>query len=149
MRALAWTLRALIFLALFAFALNNQQEAVVHWFFGHEWRAPMVIVVLAPLPAGCVFGVRRDGAGWWRHRRVARAAHAPMRRSRRRRRPHRRSSAPTMPPANTRPAMDFDIQWLLLGLPVAFALGWLGSRFDLRQWRREQKDSSPRPTSRA
>jgi lipopolysaccharide biosynthesis regulator YciM len=37
--------------------------------------------------------------------------------------------------------MDFDLQWLLLGLPVAFALGWLGSRFDLRQWKREQKDS--------
>jgi lipopolysaccharide biosynthesis regulator YciM len=37
--------------------------------------------------------------------------------------------------------MGFDLQWLLLGLPVAFALGWLASRFDLRQWRREQKDS--------
>ena len=36
--------------------------------------------------------------------------------------------------------MDFDLQWLLLGLPVAFALGWLASRFDLRQWKREQKD---------
>ena len=29
--------------------------------------------------------------------------------------------------------MDFDLQWLLIGLPVAFALGWLASRFDLRQ----------------
>lgn len=37
--------------------------------------------------------------------------------------------------------MDFDLQWLLLGLPLAFALGWLGSRFDLRQLRREQRDS--------
>jgi lipopolysaccharide biosynthesis regulator YciM len=37
--------------------------------------------------------------------------------------------------------MDFDLQWLLLGLPVAFAIGWLASRFDLRQWRREQRDS--------
>jgi lipopolysaccharide assembly protein B len=34
---------------------------------------------------------------------------------------------------------DFDIQWLLLGLPIAFALGWIGSRIDLRQWRREQR----------
>jgi len=34
---------------------------------------------------------------------------------------------------------DLDIQWLLIGLPVAFALGWIGSRIDLRQWRREQK----------
>ena len=37
--------------------------------------------------------------------------------------------------------MDLDLQWLLLGLPLTFALGWLASRFDLRQWRREQKDS--------
>ena len=35
--------------------------------------------------------------------------------------------------------MDFDFQWLLLGLPLAFALGWLASRLDLRQWRREQQ----------
>jgi len=33
----------------------------------------------------------------------------------------------------------FDIQWLLIGLPLAFALGWIGSRIDLRQWRREQR----------
>jgi len=37
--------------------------------------------------------------------------------------------------------MDFDLQWLLLGLPLTFALGWIASRFDVRQWRREQKDS--------
>ena len=37
--------------------------------------------------------------------------------------------------------MDFELGWLLLALPIAFALGWIGSRFDLRQWRREQKSS--------
>ena len=37
--------------------------------------------------------------------------------------------------------MDFDLQWLLLGLPLTFAFGWLASRFDVRQWKREQKDS--------
>jgi len=37
--------------------------------------------------------------------------------------------------------MDFDLQWLLLGLPVAFALGWMASRFDVRQWKREQRES--------
>lgn len=38
--------------------------------------------------------------------------------------------------------MDFELQWLLLGLPLAFALGWLASRIDLRQWKREQRESS-------
>jgi len=37
--------------------------------------------------------------------------------------------------------MDFDLGWLLLALPVAFGLGWIGSRIDVRQWRREQKSS--------
>ncbi len=37
--------------------------------------------------------------------------------------------------------MDFDLQWLLLGLPITFALGWLASRVDLRQWRRDNKES--------
>lgn len=37
--------------------------------------------------------------------------------------------------------MELDLSWLLLGLPVAFALGWLSSRFDLRQMRRAQRDS--------
>ena len=37
--------------------------------------------------------------------------------------------------------MDFDLQWLLIGLPVAFALGWMASRFDLRQLKREREDA--------
>jgi lipopolysaccharide assembly protein B len=39
--------------------------------------------------------------------------------------------------------MDFDLQWLLIGLPVAFALGWVASRLDLRQLKRD-RDDSPR-----
>ncbi|MBX3645098.1 MAG: lipopolysaccharide assembly protein LapB [Rubrivivax sp.] len=33
--------------------------------------------------------------------------------------------------------MDFDLQWLLIAIPVVFALGWAASRFDLRQVRRD------------
>lgn len=33
--------------------------------------------------------------------------------------------------------MPFDLSWLLWALPAAFALGWLASRLDLRQWRLE------------
>jgi len=33
--------------------------------------------------------------------------------------------------------MDFDLSWVLVGLPVAFVLGWLASRLDLRQLRIE------------
>lgn len=72
MRILAKLFWALVFFALFAFALNNQDETAVRWFFGYEWRAPMVIVVLAAFAAGCAFGVLAMVPSWWKHRRVAR-----------------------------------------------------------------------------
>jgi lipopolysaccharide assembly protein A len=71
MRALVWILRAFVFFALFAFALNNQQETTVHWFFGLEWRAPLVLVVLGAFVAGCAIGVLAMVPAWWRHRREA------------------------------------------------------------------------------
>ena len=37
--------------------------------------------------------------------------------------------------------MDFDLQWLLIALPLAFVLGWLASRLDQRQWRRDRRDA--------
>ena len=37
--------------------------------------------------------------------------------------------------------MEFDLYWWLLALPVAFALGWLGSRLDLRQLKRENRET--------
>ena len=37
--------------------------------------------------------------------------------------------------------MDFDGQWLLFALPLAFALGWMAARLDLRQFRRETRDN--------
>ena len=77
MRAFAWLVRAFIFFALFAFALNNQQEVAVYWFFGFEWHAPMVIVVLAAFAAGCAIGVLAMVPSWWRQRRVAKLA-APV-----------------------------------------------------------------------
>jgi lipopolysaccharide assembly protein A len=70
-RIFVWLLRAFIFFALFAFALNNQQEAAIRWFFGHEWRAPMVIIVLVAFATGCAIGVLAMVPAWWRHRRVA------------------------------------------------------------------------------
>ena len=35
--------------------------------------------------------------------------------------------------------MDLDLVWIFLGLPLAFLLGWLASRFDLRQLRVENR----------
>ncbi len=35
--------------------------------------------------------------------------------------------------------MNFDLGWLLLGLPLTFGLGWLASRLDVRQMRLENR----------
>ena len=72
MRFFIWLFRAFVFFALFAFALNNQHDASVKWFFGHEWRAPTVFIVLGAFVLGCAFGVLAMVPSWWRHRRVAR-----------------------------------------------------------------------------
>jgi len=37
--------------------------------------------------------------------------------------------------------VNLELQWLLIGLPVVFALGWMAARFDLRQLRRERSDN--------
>ncbi|MDB5743627.1 MAG: Tetratricopeptide domain protein [Polaromonas sp.] len=37
--------------------------------------------------------------------------------------------------------MEFDFTWILLGFPIAFTLGWLASRLDLRQLRIENRQA--------
>ena len=37
--------------------------------------------------------------------------------------------------------MEFDLQWLLIGLPIAFGLGWIASRLDIGQWKRAQREA--------
>jgi lipopolysaccharide assembly protein A len=77
MRIFSWLLRAVIFFTLFAFALNNQHNATVHWFFGFEWTAPLVFVVLAAFAAGCAIGVLAMAPGRWRWRPPAAAPAGP------------------------------------------------------------------------
>lgn len=83
MRILTWLIRGFIFFTLFAFALNNQHDTIVHWFFGAQWRAPLVIVVLAAFGAGLALGVLAMMPRWWRQRRLT----------------HRQASAPPAPTA--------------------------------------------------
>lgn len=37
--------------------------------------------------------------------------------------------------------MELDLSWILLGLPLAFILGWMASRMDLRQLRLENRQT--------
>ena len=68
-----WLLKAAIFFTLFAFALNNQQDVTVHFFFGTIWRAPLVLVVLAAFALGLAIGALGMVPRWLKHRAMARA----------------------------------------------------------------------------
>ena len=76
MKYVLWLLKAAIFFTLFAFALNNQQDATVHFFFGTQWRAPLVLVVLAAFALGLAIGALGMVPRWWKHRVAARRVHA-------------------------------------------------------------------------
>lgn len=65
MKYLLWLLKAAIFFTLFAFALNNQQDATVHFFFGTQWRAPLVLVLLTTFACGLTVGVLGMVPRWW------------------------------------------------------------------------------------
>jgi lipopolysaccharide assembly protein A len=78
MKYLMWLLKAAIFFTLFAFALNNQQDTTVHFFFGTTWRAPLVLVVLAAFALGLAIGALGMVPRWWKHRMAARRAHQGM-----------------------------------------------------------------------
>jgi uncharacterized integral membrane protein len=81
LRLLQWLLKAAVFFTLLAFALNNQQETRVNFFFGTFWQAPTVLVVLSAFSLGVMIGVLGMVPRWWRHRQAARqnltAATAP------------------------------------------------------------------------
>lgn len=77
MKYLLWLLKAAIFFTLFAFALNNQQDATVHFFFGTHWRAPLVVVVLSAFALGVAVGVLGMVPRWWQQRSAAKRAQVP------------------------------------------------------------------------
>ena len=88
MKYILWLLKAAIFFTLFAFALNNQQDTAVHFFFGTVWRAPLVLVVLAAFALGVAIGALGMVPRWWKHRSAARRA-------------QRMAAAPTIEATNT------------------------------------------------
>ena len=63
--------KAAIFFTLFAFALNNQADVTVHFFFGYQWTSPLVMVVLISFAGGLLLGILGMVPRWWQQRRQA------------------------------------------------------------------------------
>ena len=57
MRYVLWLLRIVLFLLLLGFAVKNSDPVTVYYYFGAEWRAPLVFVLLICLCAGAALGI--------------------------------------------------------------------------------------------
>ncbi len=77
LRLLQWLLKAAVFFTLFAFAVNNQQETRVNFFFSTYWSAPTVLVVLSAFTLGVVVGVLGMVPRWWRERQAVKQSLNP------------------------------------------------------------------------
>jgi len=54
---LSWLLRALLFLAVFAFALMNTDLVTLRFFLGQKWETPMIVALLLSFACGAGIGV--------------------------------------------------------------------------------------------
>ncbi len=54
---LSWLLRALLFLAVFAFALMNTDPVTLRFFLGQTWETPMILVLLLSFAFGAAIGI--------------------------------------------------------------------------------------------
>ncbi|MBI3480581.1 MAG: LapA family protein [Nitrosomonadales bacterium] len=69
MRYLNWFFRAVLFVALFGFAVKNDQPITLRYFFGYEWQSSLVIVLLIFFTIGAAVGVLAMLGYVLRHRR--------------------------------------------------------------------------------
>jgi lipopolysaccharide assembly protein A len=70
MRYVLWLLRIVLFLLLLGFAAKNSDPVTVYYYFGAEWRAPMVFVLLICLCTGAAIGILATLGQLFRQRRV-------------------------------------------------------------------------------
>ena len=61
----------ILFVIFFGFALENTQDAVLHFFFNYEMHGPMVLVLLGFFLLGAIMGVLAMTPMVFRHRREA------------------------------------------------------------------------------
>ncbi len=57
MTLLTWFVRLVIFVFLVLFAMQNTENVVLHFILGHQWQAPLVILLLGFFAGGAVLGI--------------------------------------------------------------------------------------------
>jgi uncharacterized integral membrane protein len=69
MRYVLWLLRIALFLLLLGFAAKNSDPVTVSYYFGAQWRTPLVFALLVSLCAGAVLGILAAMGLFFRQRR--------------------------------------------------------------------------------
>ena len=69
MRIVRWTIRALVFLLLVAFAARNVEPVTLRFYFGLVWQAPLIALLLAFFAAGVALGLMAMFGSWFAQRR--------------------------------------------------------------------------------
>ncbi len=69
MRYLLWVLKFALFALALAFAVKNTDPVTVRYYFGGEWQAPLVFVLLVAFSVGLVAGLLAGLAQLFRQRR--------------------------------------------------------------------------------
>ena len=57
MRYLTWFVRIVLFLLLLGFAVKNAETVKLQYFFGYEWQAPLMLILLVFFTLGVAIGV--------------------------------------------------------------------------------------------
>lgn len=57
MHYLTWFVRIVLFLLLLGFAMKNADTVRLQYFFGYEWQAPLMLILLVFFTLGVAIGV--------------------------------------------------------------------------------------------
>jgi putative membrane protein len=69
MKLLTRIIAVILFVIFFGFAVENTQEAALHFFLSYEIRAPLVLLLLGFFAVGAILGVLAMTPTVFRHRR--------------------------------------------------------------------------------
>jgi lipopolysaccharide assembly protein A len=79
MRFIGWILKVSLFVLVLAFALKNTEPVTIRYYFGGEWKAPLVFVLLLVFCAGVGVGLLAAMGQMIRQRRELGAARRALR----------------------------------------------------------------------
>jgi len=69
MTYISWFVRIVLFLLLLGFAIKNSEVVTLNYYLDYQWRAPLVLILLAFLLVGVVIGLLAASTTVFRQRR--------------------------------------------------------------------------------